>query len=338
MSEKPFDPIKPWFKSAQDSGEYIGIRFGRIPTGSTTPEWIFLPHSEVDGIGGFADILRKRGVDLCRLPQIKHPSEPSRLAVLKTFPKFLQPRRKLKWRTLDGATRLSTATEEPTAVAWHVFSETTTTQIRRVCRKANITVNSFLVKHLTKAIRPYLQDEAAIVPWMIPVNLRGKITRDSDVDNHSSFITLRVASYDTLRDVHKKIYAQLAAGNHWANWFAYDSSRFLSPGIIRYLVDSEKYMPVWHIGSFSNLGDWDAEKSITQKGCDGDWLFCPPVLRVQHLGTGCMTFQNRLSLMIQAHPELTTSPAAPKAWVQNWVKEIEMDLASILAERGSAIH
>jgi hypothetical protein len=36
-----------------------------------------------------------------------------------------------------------------------------------------------------------------------------------------------------------------------------------------------------------------------------------------------MTFQNRLSLLMQAHPELTTSPAVPKAWVQNWVEEIK---------------
>ncbi len=331
-----FDPIKPWFQTAEESGEYIGIRFGRLAPGSTEPEWIFLPHSAVDGIGGFAEILRKRGVDLCRLPQIKHPSEPSRLAVLKTVPKFFQPKHKLKWRKLEGSTKPSTATEAPTAAAWHVFSEATTTQIRRVCRKAGITVNSFLVKHLTKAIRPYLEDEAAIIPWMIPVNLRGKITREVDVDNHSSFITLRVASYDTLQDVHKKIYTALNSGNHWANWYAYDSSRFLSRGILRYLVDSERYMPVWHIGAFSNLGDWDQEKKFTQPGCDGDWLFCPPVLRCQHLGTGCVTFQNRLSLLIQAHPQLTTSPSAPKAWVHNWVKEIEMDIASILAEPGTS--
>ncbi len=332
----PFDPIKPWFAAAEESGEYIGIRFGRVPVGKTEPEWIFLPHSAVDGIGGFAEILRKRGVDLCRLPQIKHPSPASRLAVLKTLPKFFQPKYKVKWRKLQGSTRPSTATEPPSAVAWHVFSETTTMQIRRVCRKASITVNSFLLKHLTKAIRPYLEDESATVPWMIPVNLRGKITRASDVENHSSFITLKIASYDTLRDVHRKVYEELAAGNHWANWFAYDSSRFLSKGILRYLVDSERYMPVWHIGAFSNLGDWDPEKKITSPDCNGSWLFAPPVLRCQHLGTGCMTFQNKLSLVIQVHPQLTTDSAAPLAWMQNWVKEVEMDVASILAEPGKA--
>lgn len=328
---KAFDPIKPWFLAAEETGEYIGIRFGRIPPGKTEPEWIYLKHTEVDGIGGFADILRRRGADAGKLAQIKHPAAPSRLGLVKTVPKFMLPQKRLKWGQLDGATRISTNTEPPTAAAWHVFDEATTTNIRHVCRKACITVNSFLVKHLTKAIRPFLADQSSTIPWMIPVNLRGKIKRDTDIENHSSYVSIKVRSYDTVHDIHKNIYAALIRGDHWANWFAYESSRLLSPAMCRMLIRTEKYMAEWHIGSFSNLGDWDAEKKITQPDCLGSWLFCPPVLRVQHLGTGCVTFQNKLGLLIQAHPELTTSPADPKAWMQNWVKEIEIDLASLLS-------
>jgi len=91
-------------------------------------------------------------------------------------------------------------------------------------------------------------------------------------------------------------------------------------------------MPQWNLGGFSNLGDWDSEKKITNPQCAGGWLFSPPVLRCQLIGAGCVTFQNRLSLTIQAHPDLTTSPSVPKRWVQDWVKEIEMDLSSVLAE------
>lgn len=328
---KPFDPIKPWFVSAEETGEYIGIRFGRVPPGKTEPEWIFLPHKEVDGIGGLADILRRKGAQLPRLPQIKHPAAPSRFAVLKTLPKFLTPQNKLKWGPIERATRVSTNSEPPSAVAWHVFDESSTTQIRRVCRKACITVNSFLLKHLTKAIRPFLEDQSSVVPWMVPVNLRGKVNRERDIDNHSSYVSVNVRPYDTVHDVHRKTYAALEDGDHWANWYAYESSRFLSAGMRRYLIRTEKYMAQWHIGAFSNLGDWDSEKKITQSDCLGGWLFCPPVLRCQHLGTGCVTFQNRLSLLIQVHPELTTSSAVPKAWIQNWVKEIEIDLASLLS-------
>ena len=92
-------------------------------------------------------------------------------------------------------------------------------------------------------------------------------------------------------------------------------------------------MSQWNLGSFSNLGDWDPEKAISQSECEGTWLFAPPVLRCQLVGAGCVTFQNRLSLTIQAHPDLTNDSSVPEAWIQNWVKEIEMDVASNFAER-----
>ncbi|HSY19995.1 MAG TPA: hypothetical protein VK815_16745, partial [Candidatus Acidoferrales bacterium] len=86
MSAKTFDPIAPWFVAAEALGEYIGIRFGRIAPGKTEPEWIFLRHAEFDGVGGLADIFRRRGATVATLPQIKHPAEPSLLPLLKMAP------------------------------------------------------------------------------------------------------------------------------------------------------------------------------------------------------------------------------------------------------------
>jgi hypothetical protein len=98
------------------------------------------------------------------------------------------------------------------------------------------------------------------------------------------------------------------------------------------LIAREWAMPQWFLGGFSNLGEWDSERQLHQPLCQGAWLFAPPVLRCQAVGAGCLTFQNRLSLMIQAHPDLTTSSAVTKAWMASWVKEIDMDLVSILEE------
>jgi hypothetical protein len=337
MAEKAADLISPWFLAAEELGEYIGIRFGRIAPGATEPEWIFLRHSDTDGIGGFADILRSRGAKLERLPQLKHPSLPSRLAATKLVPKFLTPRERIQWRALKGETRPSTNKQPPTAVAWHVFDEATTMDVKRVCRRAAVTVNSFLVRHLTKAIRPYLEDEASIVPWMIPVNMRGKVNLPRDAENHSSYVSIKVRSYETVYDVHRNIYAALGNGEHWANWQVYKLSRVTTHGMRKFLITKELAMSQWNLGGFSNLGDWDAEGKITQPDCQGDWLFCPPVLRCQVVGAGCVTFQNRLSLMIQIHPELTIDPKIPAAWIQNWVREIEMDVSSLLSEKPAAI-
>jgi hypothetical protein len=334
MPEKAFDPIRSWFEAAQDLGEYIGIRFGRVPSGTDEPEWIYLPHTEFDGIGGFTEILRQRGAELPRLPQIKHPSTPSGFSLVRALPKYFKPRKHVKWAPMaKGGKKIDAALEPPPAVAWHVFDEISTNQIRRVCRKCGVTVNSFLLKHLTKAIRPFLEDQSSVVPWMIPVNLRGKVVRSRDTENYTSYVGVKVRSYERVYDIHRNIYAALGRGEHWANWYGYQSGRFLTAGMKRYLVSTDKCMSQWNLGGFSNLGDWDSEKKFGQGECEGGWLFCPPVLRCQLVGAGCVTFQNRLSLTIQAHPDLTTNPAIPQEWIYNWIKEIEMDLSSVLNER-----
>jgi NRPS condensation-like uncharacterized protein len=332
MRQKDFDSINQWFFAAEELGEYIGIRFGHISPGTTEPKWTFLRHTEFDGIGGLADILRRKGAMLGRLPQIRYPVAPSKLSLLKMAPKFLYPRQRVKWLQLEPGPPIKGGPQPPPAVAWHVFDEQATMQMRRVCRKAGVTVNSFLLKHLTKAIRPFLEDQSSMVPWMIPVNLRGKMTWDRDTANFSSYIGVKIQTYETPHDIHRNIYAALGRREHWANWYGYQLGRFLTQGMKKFLITKDLAMSQWNLGSFSNLGDWDTEKEIIQTECLGDWLFCPPVLRCQMIGSGCVTFQNRLSLMIQAHPELTTSGAVTKTWIQNWVKEIELDLAGGLLD------
>ncbi len=333
MPNNKTDAISAWFLDAEALGEYIGIRFGRLAPASTEPEWLLLRHTDFDGIGGLAELLRQRGAHLDRLLQLKHPAPPSWWPLIRALPKYLRPRHQVAWGTLENASPQATTIPQPaSAVAWYAFDEPETMQIRRVCRKAGVTVNSFLLKHLTKAIRPFLADESSVVPWMVPVNLRGKIVRERDTANYSSYISVNVKSFETIHDVHRNIYRALGRGEHWANWNAYESSRVLNSNIRKFLIAKGLATSQWHLGGFSNLGDWDPEKKIRQAQCQGVWLFAPPVLRWQALGVGCVTFQNRLSLTIQAHPELTTNSAIPSAWITNWVKEIEIDLVSLLEE------
>ncbi len=332
MPAKSTDIIGEWFIAAEELGEYIGIRFGHIAPGTDQPEWTFLSHRDFAGIGGLAYLMRQGGADLDRLAQMKYPGSPSRWALIRALPKFLRPRRHVKWSSIEGGPSVCSNSQPPSAVAWHCFDEYATTQIRRACRKAGVTVNSFLLKHLTKAIRPSLQDQSSMVPWMVPVNLRGKIVRDRDTSNYSSYIGVRVQSYETVQDVHTNIYAALRRGEHWANWSAYKLGRFLTGGMLKFLISKELCMSQWNLGGFSNLGDWDPDKKLKGLGSDGVWLFCPPVLRCQVVGAGCVTFRNKLSLTLQIHPDMATRSEVAKGWITNWVKEIDMDLSSFLEE------
>jgi hypothetical protein len=330
MSKDNTDAMKLWFLSLEELGEFIGMRFARIAPGATEPEWMFPRHSDYDGVGWFGDNLRRNGVVLERLPTIRHPSTPSKFALLRSLPDYLKPRHRLKWRPLERDVAALNGAGPPPGVAWHVFDEEATTQIRRVCRNVQVTMNSFLLKHLTKAIRPFLEDQSAAVPWMIPVNVRGKVKEVRDTANFTSYVRIQVQTYETVDDIHRNIYEALCRGEHWAHWQAYQLGRFLTAGMRKYLITSELATPQWNLGAFSNMGDWDPNKEIKEPGCLGGWLVCPPVLRFQQVGVGCLTFQNRLSLTIQTHKDLTTDPKVPKTWLGDWIKEIEIDVASIL--------
>ena len=278
-------------------------------------------------------MLRERGANLARLPRIKHPARPGPWSLLRGWVRFATPRQPVEWGTIEGKTEPSSSTHAPAAVAWHIFDEESTVLVRRICRRQGITVNSFLLKHLTRAIRPFLREESSPVPWMISVNLRGKVLRDRDTANHSSYIAIKVQSYETPQEVHQSIYRALGRAEHWANWYAYNSGRFLGMRLKKAVIRAERFTSQSNAGSFANLGDWDPEKKLTQSDCAGPWIFCPPVFRSQLVGAGAVTFQNRLSLAIQAHPELTTSSNTLWVWLQNWLKEIQMDLSSLLEHR-----
>ncbi len=328
--KEPLDVMSLWFNSLEEQGEYIGMRFARVPPGSSQPEWVFPRHSENDGVGWFGGNLRKLGAPLDDLPTIRHPAVPSRLSFLKVLPNYLKPKHPLKWKTLGRGPAVAKCDGPPPAVAWHLFDEEATIRIRRVCRNVQVTINSFLLKHLTKAIRPSLEDQSAAVPWMVPINVRGKVKLPREAANATSYVRVEVQSYETMHDIHKNIYTALIRGDHWANWYGYQMGKFTTAGIRRFIIKNGLATPQWNIGAFSNMGDWDPEKKFTQSAVQGGWLVAPPVLRFQQLGVGCLTFQNKLSLTVQAHPDLTTDPNVCKSWIHDWIKEIDMDVASIL--------
>ena len=327
MAIKDRVQVAPWFYAAEELGEHIGIRFGIIKDETKRPEWIFLPHTEVDGIGGFALLLRQRGAHLQTLPQIRHPSAPTLFHLLGELPQYLKPRRPVSWSPSIRDRKEKVRREEPKAVAWHVYGESETRAIKSACRRMGVTVNSFLLKHLSRAVRPCLDDQSSATPWMVPVNLRGKVSREDDSENFTSYVSVEVLSYDNVHDVHRKIYNALDRGEHWANWYAIHLGFLMTQSMRRYLLAAGRATSRWFLGAFSNLGDWDPDARIAEDACRGAWLFAPPVLRSQMLGAGCVTFQNRMSLTLQTHPELTASPEDAWRWVEQWVKEIDMDLS-----------
>ncbi len=317
------NPIRPWFQASVDLGDHIGIRFGHVPPGAREPRWLYYSHADYDGIGGFAEILRDRGYDPGPLPTIPHESPRSWGPFLRSAPQFLAPRQRVAWKKNFGPPSIPRHDLPPEAVAWHVFDEQTTERITAASKEASCTVNSFLMSRLAEAVFPDVAEETKSMGWMVPVNLRGKVSRGRDSENHVSFVRIALERGDSPQKVHRKIYRELGRGEHWANWNAYIATRFLPLWAKRAMIRADRATSQFTIGVFSNLGRWSGDSRPDLKG---DWLFAPPAIRFFRIAAGCVTWQGRLSLCIHLHPHISSDSADARSWMESWKAGIEREL------------
>ncbi|RYD37655.1 MAG: hypothetical protein EOP87_03085 [Verrucomicrobiaceae bacterium] len=309
-----------WFRASEATGDFMGIRYGRLIDGAGEPDWYYISHCDCDGIGGFARVLREYGGPVPPLPQTSSPCRGVigplwRLVFGGAVVKGASARRG-DWQPRETPARAGPSA----AVAWHAFTVEETDAIRRLCRERGITVNSYLLKHLDHAVRPEVQRSHLRVPWMVPVNLRGDIRRPDETENHVSCVEVHISADDTAADIQQQIRRRLERGEHRANQLLLGIGRVLSHAAkVRFLA-WDRARPVGSIGAFSNLGVWDTEKQVPT----GDaWLFCPPVVKGQLLGAGCVTFQGRLTITLHAHHALDDTPRIASQWMAAWRRLIE---------------
>ncbi len=290
----------------------MGIRYGRIPDGADAVEWSFVSHCDCDGIGGFARLLRERGLEIGALPQTNHPCR----GVIGPLWRLWRASREARKCAVRGDWKRPEAFRAglSESVAWHLFSEAETLSIRERCRRDGVTVNSCLLKHLDAAVRPEVSKADARIPWMVPVNLRGDFNHADDTENHVSSVEVQIEMSDTAATIQRQIRQRLERGEHRANHLLLGLGRFMNPQTKVALLRKDRSKPAGNIGAFSNLGAWDAEKKLATRDA---WLFCPPVVQGQLLGAGCVTFQNRLGVTIQGHVSAPLDLA--RNWMQRWV-------------------
>ncbi len=298
-------------------GDYMGIRYGRVPDGTGEVEWHFVSHAECDGIGGFARMLREHGVEPGKLPETRHPGR----GVIVPLWNLWRDRRKFEecaertdWPVPAGERGVSEA------VAWHLFTAGETQEIVARCRESGITMNSFLLKHLDQAVRPDTRRTDAKIRWVIPVNLRSEIRDADDTANQVSCIEVSIAPDDTPESIHRQTLHNLNRGEHRANHLLLVAGGILSHACKVSFLVKDRAKPAGNIGAFSNLGVWSVPESPASR--DG-WLFCPPVVTGQLLGAGCVTFQGRLGLALQGHPTLSATPEIAHRWMSRWLDLIQ---------------
>jgi hypothetical protein len=309
---KKRDWVAEVFAAMRDCGEDISIVYGQR-MGSAETRWFELPHDEFDGISGLASLLRRQGLHVASLPVLRDDRFSFARAVKGFF--AVAPTLGLRlreWRQFDGARAVSFLPVKE-RVAYRLFTQEQTQEIVRAAKAAGVTVNTYLLFHLDAAVSAQLARASTPRRWMIPVNLRGAVTRDNEDAPHMSFLAVDIERDGSPGAVQSQINQLKARAYHWGSWVALNLGRLVGAKAMRQdLRKREKKSHGWS-GIFSNLGVWDVPGA-------GNWLFGPAISRVHPVGAGCITMNGRMALTVQLHDafcgDLQTSYALLDAWTQ----------------------
>ncbi len=307
-----------WFDIlAEDAGEFIGMRAGRLAPGAETPAWIFYSHAACDGLGWFGTLLRREArSSQIAIPRLKETSRPSWLAQAWAFLQLLQrkPEAAAAWNTWDAGWHAPAGgAKAGNAVAVHAFGAERTRRLAVLAGRAGVSLNSLLLAALGRVSEQRLQGGRAL--WMVPVNMRGPVNLADETANHTSYLQIKTGADMTPQHVHEQVRAKLKCREHWGAWLFINSGRIVRYAGMKWLYRREiartQGRP-W-TGAFSNLGSWE--------NC-GQWFVCPPVAKTCPLGVGVVICDGSLSLTIEAHPSVARDAAWPRALMDDWIAEL----------------
>lgn len=334
------DWLAEMFVALKDCGEDISIVFGKYaPSRSdeVTPRWFTLPHDQFDGVSGLACLLAGEGVPVPPLPTLKddRPTWLRRTRGFAAILRYLGVRRQA-WTVEFDWQQDARCLPPGQRVAWRVFDVEQTQALVAAARAVGVTVNSLLLSHLDTAVQGQWVPDDQPRRWMIPVNLRGAVSKPEENVPHMSFFTVDVPGRSDVHKIHAIVDRCRRSGQHWGMWSLLHLGRLLGEEGMRRDIRKRERQRHGATGMFSNLGVW----STGDQNC---WVFCPAITRVYPIGAGCITTNGRMALTVQLHEALggtlDKAQTTLDAWVDGCLSSVRSshgDLAGVPADQGSA--
>jgi hypothetical protein len=310
------DWVGKWFEILREQGENTDIPFGKFSSPSAVPEWKYLRHEDYDGVGGLAHLLRLEGYHLEKLPELRRREAPgwfrAILAFLRANSQSLV--RHMPWTEYDP-----TRPGKPSHVLWHRFTAGETTCIGAHAAKLGVSTNTLLLWTLDRAILPLFTKTDFDRRWMIPINMRGAVTRPRATANHSSYIGINVPPDAPADRLHAVISSEMKHFGHWGNWYSILIGRWLGVGGMRKVL--AKYRTNGHcwIGTFSNIGEWPPVGATPPaKEPLAEWILGVTVTQGHPVGGGCLIWNGRMGISLQFHQSLGRSDLDIQAFLDDW--------------------
>lgn len=190
------------FQLLEDMGSFPYIAYGLLRKSSGQPEWVFLPHSRYDGVGGFYYLLWQNGYEVSELPQIKDKTIPSFLKKINLFLKLMKEERNnkiapggengVKWKHYDDSQKMY---GQSCCICWHVFNENDTNKLIASAKANQVSFNSLLLWSLKQSLyRSLISDsDFGDKMWWIPINMRGQIKGLDPTSNQSTSMKIALS-------------------------------------------------------------------------------------------------------------------------------------------------
>ena len=311
---KQVDWVGLWYTVAKERGVNDVVDFGRVNTASGAVEWFDFSHQQCDGAGGMAYALKKLGRAVPPMPRSREDAPPRGLRKARILVRAARGPKPpvMRWKHPAPGARAM-----PRDFSWHVFSAEETNSILARAAAQKVSVNAWMMAHLTDVLLPELLEGAGPARWLFPVNMRGPVWTGDGLGNHSSAIPIFVRAGTKPAEIHAQIREGLVNGAHWATWWMLHVGKLVGLRGMRYLSRQSAKKSFW-LGTFSNMGAWDDEHASP----DEAWIVAPPGSENYPIGVGIVTWRGRMAISLKIHPAVCANRALPPRLFTEFVKRL----------------
>lgn len=302
---KDIDWSGMWFQLLQEAGEDVFIRVG---VGGD--EFALRSHVDFDGLGAVVDVLRAAGVDAA-VADGGVPAVSAATATLTALRFAADVPRHVDWWPRGPAETAAPRT------ATKILGVDETRALVQAARDAGGTVTTLLLARLATTLAPALTTPTHAQPWMVPVNLRGRVQGPTPLSNTVGFLTLTQTSTSTAASTKQALARALAAGEAQATWQLNQIGKVVGRRGMQQILRKATSSGYKNVGNFSNLGVLDVKNPALVAG---GVTFLPPVARSQSCAVGVVTVAGRLSISCVLHPTVRVSHDAMKRWLDDVVR------------------
>lgn len=312
------DYIAMWFDVRKELGISDDMSIGQMKKNSGEINWSSFAHSEMDGIGGIATILREHGYPCRHLPKSSEKHVPGVWQLYKLNKKFKRekgyiPSKSIRWKNTYPCGNNNSAVIENC-----YFDKMTTARIKRNAKNNKVAYSTFLMWALNKAIADNLLDGSQNYYWFYPVNLRGVIQLNSDTSNYSSGVNVCLNNYITPKELQQEIKTKIKIKEHWSTWRLAHIGKLIGKPGIRYIYKRISKTN-FYAGSFSFLGGWPLQEYNTPAENPNEvWVSCGIGTKNYPVSTGIMEWHGQLSLGLKLHPMICQDEILTKKCLQDW--------------------